>query len=621
MPLRKRSKNTAPLEMDSQDYRLGGGGENDSPLVRAQRRVETAQKWRSDAKYDETWAKLIKLYGNRYEYPELSQYQDIIAPNMLFSTANVIVPSVSVNYPKISVTARKPYDEQRSTVVEAVANYEWQHGDVHEEFGLAVKDFVILGHGWCKATWTFIEEERDLTDEEFQEQAVAALIGLQEEMENAQALGMPLDDFPTPQEKVDSLPGTTMFVKEDRALVERVSPFDMFVDPDATRLKNALWIAQRIYMPIEKAKSREDWNVSARNKLKGVSMKEAKSNIDLMFDGEERGSNSDHAIIWEYYDLVNGTVCTFAEGCDEYLIDPTPVDTPFSHPFVMLRNYDIPDKFYPLGDVEAIGPLQMELALTRTQMVNDRKRYRRMYLVREESLGEDGMAALQSGDDNAIISVTGDTHDFGEVIAPIATTSLPPEFYNQTAMILDDMRLVSGVTEYQNGQVPEIRRTATEASMIQDGANARSAAKLAIIERGIGEVAERVVQLAQQFLSTDQVARIVGPNDSPMWINYTREDLRGEYDFSVEAGSTMPQNESSRRQSAMQLMDAMAPFVGTAVSPQKLAEYVLRQGFGIKNPQDFMIPPEQLMAAGIDPVTGQPLPPPPMTGEAPPPAA
>jgi len=163
---------------------------------------------------------------------------------------------------------------------------------------------------------------------------------------------------------------------------------------------------------------------------------------------------------------------------------------------------------------------------------------------------------------------------------------------------------VSGVSEYQRGNQPEIRRTATEAAMINDGANARSADKLSIVERAIGDVAERVVKLTQEFLTSDSVARIIGPDGAAQWVQYTADDIQGEYDFTVEAGSTQPQNESSRRQAALQLMDAMAPYIGTVVDPYKMAEYVLREGFGVKNPMDFMIPPPQPM---IDPATGQPM--------------
>lgn len=556
----------------------------------AKRRVEGATKWRKGAKYDESWARMIKLYGNRYDYSELGSYQDIVAPNMVFSTVNVIVPSIAVNYPKITVTARNPRDEMRASIVEAVTNYNWRHFDVHDEFRLAVKDFVVLGHAWIKTSWSFIQAERDWTPESFQGEAERLLMQRAQSVSQAAQAGIRESEFPTEAEVLDGIPSKETYIKEDRPMVERVSPFDVFVDPDATRLKNARWVAQRMYIPIETARSRKEWSPKGRKNLKPTAMSEAKVDVDIMYDGEERGREAEFAVVWEYYDLVNGTVCTFAEGCDEWLLPPGTVPYSFAHPFVMLRNYDVPDKLYPIGDVETIAPLQLELALTRTQMVNDRKRYRRMYMYRPDELGSDGVDALLSGDDNAMVEVTSD-RPFGDVLAPIGTTPLPAEFYNQTAMILDDVNLVSGVSEYQRGSMSEIRRTATEANMIQDGANARSADKLAIIERSIGGVAQNIVALAQQFLTTEQVAKVVGEDGAMGWIPYTKDDIAGEYDFEVEAGSTQPQNESFRRQSAMQLMDAMSPFISIGVvNPAKIAEHVLRMGFGVKNPQDFMMP-------------------------------
>ena len=40
----------------------------------------------------------------------------------------------------------------------------------------------------------------------------------------------------------------------------------------------------------------------------------------------------------------------------------------YGQPFVMLRNYDVPDYFYPMGDLEAIESLQLELDKTRSQI-------------------------------------------------------------------------------------------------------------------------------------------------------------------------------------------------------------------------------------------------------------
>jgi hypothetical protein len=132
--------------------------------------------------------------------------------------------------------------------------------------------------------------------------------------------------------------------------------------------------------------------------------------------------------------------------------------------------------------------------------------------------------------------------------------------------------------------------------LLQDAANARTADKLATVELAISEVGRRMVALAHQFMSGEQVARVMGKDGEPLWVQYDREYLEGDFDFEVVGGSTQPHNESFRRQSALQLVDAMAPFVQTGlVNMKELASYVLQNGFGIKNPEVFMAAPEQPM--------------------------
>jgi hypothetical protein len=159
------------------------------------------------------------------------------------------------------------------------------------------------------------------------------------------------------------------------------------------------------------------------------------------------------------------------------------------------------------------------------------------------------------------------------------------------------------VSDYQRGGESEIRRTATEASIIQDAANARASDKLAIIEHAISEVARRLVGLAQHYLDSEQAATIVGAAGTT-WIKYGATDIEGEFDFSVEGGSTQPQNETFRRQQSMQLLQVMQPFIQMGViNVPVLLTQVLREGFGMKNPEQLIQAPPPM----VDPATGLPI--------------
>jgi hypothetical protein len=106
----------------------------------------------------------------------------------------------------------------------------------------------------------------------------------------------------------------------------------------------------------------------------------------------------------------------------------------------------------------------------------------------------------------------------------------------------------------------------------------------------MAEVGRRLVKLAQQFMTGEQVARIVSKDGDPVWIKYDRDYLAGDFDFEIVGGSTQPVNESFRRQMALQIVDAMAPFAAAGIIDMgKLAAYVLQQGFGVKNPDEFLM--------------------------------
>jgi hypothetical protein len=137
-----------------------------------------------------------------------------------------------------------------------------------------------------------------------------------------------------------------------------------------------------------------------------------------------------------------------------------------------------------------------------------------------------------------------------------------------------------------------------------------------MVEQAISEVGRRMVALARQYMSGEQVARITGKDGEPVWVQFDRDYLEGDFDFEVVAGSTQPHNESFRRQMALQMVDAMAPFAGAGIIDMaKLAAYVLQQGFGVKNPDEFLAqqaPPAmgpEMGGAGAPPMPPEGLPP------------
>ena len=600
-------------------------------LDQYRQRIDRARRWRDQEGLDETWWRLNDLYRGRHWPRSTVSQRDLIAVNLSFSTVNVIAPSVSVNHPKIVVSANEPENSDRAAFVEAVVNHMWRHHDFRTPFRRAVKDFLIFGHGWIKVGWKFVEQETSLSDMEQQEMLDQAISEVDAFAAEAPALA---GGLPTDEEMAANVPQTAMMVVEDQPFVERISPFDIYVDPEATCMDDLTWIAQRIVRPLEEAQNDKRYRPSVRKQLTadgGVNPMYAAQYLDnreYLFD-EER------VTIWEYYDIRSNTMSVWGETTDEFLVNPLPMPYAYGQPFVMLRNYDVPDFFYPIGDLEAIESLQLELDKTRSQLMNDRKRYARKYLFHERSFGPEGREALESDEDGRMVPVVDENKPLSDVVIPMPQIPISPEIYAYSEIIETDINTVSGISEYARGAMPEIRRTATEASIIADAQNARAADKLALIEIAISQIGRRVLQLVQQYMTGEAMARVSLKGGESMYVAYTREEITGEYDFTVEGGSTQPINDTIRKQQAVSLMNAIAPLIGTVIDPTALAMHVLEEGFDVKDPMKFLVqqaqpatpeeeavagetpgPPEQQMAPPpMQPnMGGVPLPPPPDMG-------
>lgn len=550
------------------------------------RRVKMSRRWREES-YDKTWKRLIDLYKGKH-FTGLSS-QDRIAVNVSFSTVNVIMPSVAVNAPHISANASHPDLDDAASKIEAGVNYWWRKHCWQTEVKRCVKDSLVVGHGWAKVGWYYSEKSRDLSPEEKQQQ-----YGQMRQQADQAAMAQPAiaADLPSDEDIYNSLPDTDVEVVEDHPFVERVSPFDMLVDPEATCVYDLKWICQRIVAPIERVRNDDRYNAAARKDLKPDMAANPRWRDDDSADSgkndQKKNDDIQRVTLFEFWDIEHDYYCVFSAGSERFLVEPTQAPYPFGHPFVMLPNYEVPDQFYAIGDLEALEPMQQELNAVRSDMMNHRKRWQRAYMALRDKLDSDAQASLMSDKDGRIVWIDGD-EDLARIVQPIAQVPLDPQMYQYSNQIEADIELVSGVSEYQRGAPSEIRRTATEANMIQDATNARVSDKLAQVELFMSEIARRIVQLAQMYLTGEQVARIVGPDGAQNWVKFTREEIAGEFDFTVEAGSTQPKNDVFRRQQALQLAQTLQPYIGVAVNPQALASYILKEGFGVTDPSPFIV--------------------------------
>jgi hypothetical protein len=604
--------------------------------------LDHSRQWR-EQNYDKSWELFSDLYRHRAPGHDADvDGGDVFQVNIVHANINIIEASNALYSPRIMIDPRGPDDFARAVITEEVINYKWRKHGYQDQVRASFKDSRIFGHGWLKTIWDFKSEEVEKSDQELQVEFDELRLAADALAVNDPGLGA---NLPTDDEIREGLEKLGTVITRDEAKVDRVSPFDMYVDPDGTDMTNIRWVAQRIKIPLLQAEANKRFDKEARESLSADTEHRRIGATDLSPDGVHKPV--EYAVYYEFYDLEDGALSFFGESGENFLIDPVSMPYTFGHPFEFIPAHTVPDRFYPMGDVETIADLQIELNETRSSLLNDRKRYRRQFLYRPETLSDEAIAMLRSNEDNVMAPIEGDA-PFDDVMAPVPQLALNPDAYDVSAMIQGDMDLVSAVTDYQRGGSPA-SRTATEAAILNDASQSRAAETQSILEQAMGNVARKIVMLMQQYMETADIIRITGVTEAineelaqrrgvrqigdQVFFGFDRNDISGEFDFTVEAGSSQPQNESVRRQEALQLMNVMVPFLSIPgptgqplVDASKLVKHILSKGFGIKQPEKFLatMPPpgqqedplaalmggqpgQQNVAEGGPPVPGTPV--------------
>lgn len=524
----------------------------DQDLLRgARERLEAAKNFRRKDR-EETW-KRNELQYVGHHWPQASLEDpaaDLITVNMSFSTINTIIPFVTAEEPRFLV---EPYSTDakvsNARLQQAWLNRYWrsQERGAQEALEIASTDMLMYGDGYLKATHQFKDKQT----------------------------------------------GPTTYAEIVEIYTDRVSPWDVWIDPNATSFATARYIIQRFYLTREEMEGDEErYGDVDLDALPWGNVAFDESDSD--FNHEERiAGEANYMKVYEYYDIVTETLLVFAEGDDTPLLRKVEGILP---PIVQLANFYKPRSPYHISELEMIHELQEELNKARSELSTHRRRNIAKYAIRNDVITNEAIDALTSPIVGQAVPIQTDA-PLSDVFAPIQTATLPPEAYSSADQAVRDIYEITGVSEYLRGAAPEIRRTATEASIIEGASNVKVQAKLRKIERAAralgamilaiakdtfpetdademglfltGDEAQRALRAQQGEEIADQIGQGAGPAElaatdlslAPnVELRPTEDMFVGEYEVFVETASTELRNpvfkEQKMREMALELTNA-----------------------------------------------------------------
>lgn len=520
---------------------------------------------------------------------------DIDAINLILPHVNILVASCTSRDPRFVVTpwGGDPETEDTAVAAHALLSHFWAKSEATEAIRTATKDMVLLGNGFVKVTWHTLLEQVDRDADEV-EGEFAALVD-----EDALA-SVAEDRDPTPMDELRSLIDTTeSVVSADQPVVEYVNPDHIIVPPNARRMHQTRWIAQRLVLPLDELLA----NPAYENKdtIRPTSVQDASvsdlnpqspSDDYVTVGGEEA---LQWAVVYEFYDMRTRELLVWIDGAPEPLYDG-PV--PYAHrypPFVHIRNYDDGgDEFWAFGDAEAVTTLQRYLNEAFTEQMENLRRGGNVYIANRNLVDEDLVDEIQTAEPEQVILADLPTDTpLDNVIRPLARQPLPADVYNAQSTIQAAMGSVMGLSSLQQGDVGTSHVSATAVASVEGQSSLRIQDKTASVERACERVAQIMLGLIQEFLAEDTAIRVAG-SEGVAWVNISAEDIHGDFRVTVETGSTKAVNPATKANAGRELLQ-LIPTIQQALMDPRLIP-IVRSAL-----RDMGYDPDTLLAAAADP--------------------
>lgn len=512
--------------------------------------IKKAQEWRDQTDTFTAAKRFVNEYKGKWDWLSQGISIPLVPINLVFAYVKTEVARLYFRNPWITVNPKRVEDIGAAKIAEQIINYTWSEIDLKRQGKLALLDALLAGHGWIKVGYTA----------EF-----GTVESRPKEAETKRGPGRP--------KKEEAVVSTNSNIKSENVFAYHVPYTHVVFDPSATwpATQTARWMAIKWEKPMRAVKESGIYDETAVENLKPSDEEKEEMN---------KSKDVKMARGWEIYDLDHMKVTTVSPGCDYKLREiEYPDYLNGAYPLVEFSFNPVPGEPYPLSDIAPHEPQIVELTKMMAIMLNHLKRWNRQIFMKPGLMTDENKANFKNAVDGAVVEIQGNpAEDF--FIPPYAPVQ--QDIYGVWNLAMDMWKNVCGQSGMDRGaEGKAATRTLGELRMQLQGGRARADEKIDVLEDSLAEVARKLLAIMQKMYDLPKIARIVGGRNIQKALEkrptaqqgnalqaqsstgdegftWNKEDIHGEMDVDVLAGSTAPMD----RESQLQMLEKMIPMLG-----------------------------------------------------------
>ncbi len=372
---------------------------------------------------------------------------------------------------------------------------------------------------------------------------------------------------------------------------------NLFIDPDAERLEDCMWIAQRCCHPVWQVE--RDYGLPPGS-LKGTSTSwnEAHDmNSELRF-WSQPGCTADLIVYFKIWSKMGagarlagmkadvravldgyGDYCylVVAEGCrfplnlpDEITASapdseilrrlswPTPFWKDGTWPMTPIMFHPVPRQAWPMSHLKpGLGELKF-LQWAYSFLAGHVRISSRSFIAMMKSLDSDTKKIITHGPDFSVIEIEAINRNIDEVVKFLAHPPMNKDIFSVIEAVSEQFDKRVGLNELMYGNTSRQMRSASEAEVKNDALRIRPDDMQKRVEEAMTEVAKKEAIVARYHLRGADVAPVIGPVASFFWDRLVAsgnpDEITRQLQYRLEAGTTRKPN---RERLAANLQAAM----------------------------------------------------------------
>ena len=471
------------------------------------------------------WQEYMSAYeGTYFKNESRPDYKSNQVSNLVFSTIEAIRPIMTDNNPKFIAVPTSPEGQEFSTDVQMALDFEWEREKLATKLPAQLIPMLVYGTAVWFVQWNGKEGEYGNIN------------------------------------------------------IKPIDPFNLFPDPLAENIDNSEYIVYATYKNANQLKQMFPNKASAIEGSR-INMSELVANRD------ENDSQEENQVLvlemwcrdWTTMDenvkdeqvlkYPKGRVITCLPELGIILDDKKNPYKDGKFPFVLMKNYDVPFKFWGVGEVEQILSPQIYINELTNQIIDNAKSTANMQWIIDKNSGI-GQGKLTNRPGLVIRKNPG-----SEVRRD--TPPPMPTYDRETIDVMKaDIQDISGVLDSLKGEKQTGVVAASAILALQEASQSRIRLKIKIMESNLSELANMVYSRMQQFWKLDRWVRITDIEGNPLFREIGQRVLQNDYDLKVQAGSTMPVNKNAMMDLMIRLAQTNAEDGLPVVDRKAILEYL-----------------------------------------------